>query len=253
MELLLGATQESPVRNLDPRVRLAWFLGNLGLIVAAPTVVWEAFLLVCLLLVQKASGSAFGRLKPLLIFPAVVGTQLILLMGVLQPEGHVLLQIGPVAVYEGGLMAGLHAVLLLTALTLVFLQFIMWSSPEDLTALAVSLRCPHNAAVLIGLTLRFLPIVERDLRGIMEGRRTRGLDLSHAVPLARGLVSILPALLLRQPVRAGRTAMYMEMKGYRLHNTRTLLHRVEFSSHDWIAVTAVIIWTAALAAGMSWL
>jgi energy-coupling factor transport system permease protein len=239
MRLLLGYSGDSIVHRLDPRVKLAWLVGNLALVFLARD---AKTILMGLGLVVAATASARIPLKtfvPLLKVIGVIGFQIIILQGLLQDHGSVVLELGPLSLYSGGLLIGLRGVLLLIILCALCLQFIMWTSSEDLTLLFVKLGLSHSCAALVGLALRFFPLIERDLHAIFESHQARGLDLDSTWKKAKALPRVILPLILRTLRRSREVAISMEMKGYRRYPTRTLLKTLALSNVDCLALVGI--------------
>ncbi len=239
MQLLVNYKRDSAIRRLDPRVKMLWVTGNALLVASFPDpniVVWTF----CLVLVSmRLAGVSLRDLFPFLKIMAVIGIQLTLLQGLLRVEGSPVLHLGPATLYGGGLVRGVVGMLTLTSLSLLFLQFIMCTTPEEITLMLVKFRFPPSSAVLVGLALRFLPLLERDLREIYESQESRGLALTTTWQKAKGIVTVILPLILRTLRRAREIALTMELKGYRLHRERTCLDSLSFGKQDWLATTAI--------------
>ncbi len=203
-------------------------------------------ILVMILLTSTLARIHLSIFLPLLKIMVIVGIQFVLLQGVFRPQGAVIIQLGSLKLYLGGLLIGVEGMLMLLTLTLLCLQFLTWSSPEELTLLMVKLRIPHKYAVLIGLTLRFIPTVEKDLSAIKEGQQCRGLELKTIRQKTRGLISIALPLILRTLKRTHDVALSMELKGYTLFLRRTMLRTLEFSKTDYFFLVVCLFYFAAI-------
>jgi energy-coupling factor transport system permease protein len=110
----------------------------------------------------------------------------------------------------------------------------------------VKLRVPHKYAVLTGLTLRFIPTVEKDLSSIKESQQCRGLELKTIRQKTRGLISIALPLILRTLKRTHDVALSMELTGYTLLSRRTMLRTLELSSIDYFYLAVCLFYFAAI-------
>jgi len=236
MRLLLGHSGDSPIHRLDPRIKLLWLLGNVVLSVTCQSAWMLTWVLASVCLATSVARISLREFLPLLKVMTVMGIQIILLQGLIRQEGPILIEFGALRVFAGGLLVGLRGVALLLIMTLLFLQFVMWTSPGELTLLLVTLGLSHRYAVLVGMALRFVPIVERDLRAILEGQQSRGLPLDSTLQIAKGLLWITVPLILRTLRRAHEVAMSMELKGFSLHHRRTYLNNLRFSQVDALAL-----------------
>jgi energy-coupling factor transport system permease protein len=157
----------------------------------------------------------------------------------LRTDGAPVFHVGPAIFYSEGLILGAMGVLTLTTLSLLFLQFIMCTTPEEMTLMMVKCRLPASSAVLVGLALRFLPLLERDLREIYESQESRGIALTTTWQKAKGIVTVILPLILRTLRRTHEVSLTMELKGFRLHDTRTFLEDLSLRSTDWFAVAVI--------------
>jgi len=239
MKLLLGHSTNSLIHGLDPRVKLVWMACNLLLIVICQKIWLLSLNLVLILVMTVWSGISLKKFSPLLKIMLVIGLQFIILQGFLGQQGTVICRIAFFKIYWGGILMGMKGILVLLTLMLLCLQFVMWTSPEDLTLLLVKLHLPHKYAALVGLALRFLPILEKDLEAIYESQQSRGLELTTTWQKAKGLLPVALPLILRALKRAQEAALSMELKGYTLYPERTFLKTLRFSKIDCLICSAL--------------
>jgi energy-coupling factor transport system permease protein len=244
MRLFVGHIKDSVISRLDPRVKALWLAGNAILTICGLSpglVAWNFFVV---LITIRLAGISLRDLLPFLKIMAVIGIQLILLQGLLRTDGAPVFHVGPAIFYSDGLILGAMGVLTLTTLSLLFLQFIMCTTPEEMTLMMVKCRLPASSAVLVGLALRFLPLLERDLREIYESQESRGIALTTTWQKAKGIVTVILPLILRTLRRAHEVSLTMELKGFRLHGIRTFLEDLFLSKSDWWAVAVMGVYFA---------
>lgn len=242
MKLLLGYNEgNSLIHKLDPRVKLLWLVANvIFLLMFSDT----RFLIMCFLLILLTTHLSKISLKvylPMLKVMAIIGIQFMLLEGFLIHEGRVLFQVGPFPFYLGGVFIGLNGILRLICLAFSFLQFLMWTCPQELTLLTVKLGLPHKYAILTGMTLYFLPIIEKDLKEIYESQQSRGLELSSIFQKIKALFPVIMPLILRSLKRTKEVALSMELKGYTRYSTRSFLGSISLKSTDYMASCIIIL------------
>ncbi|AFM27533.1 energy-coupling factor transporter transmembrane component T family protein [Desulfomonile tiedjei] len=239
MQLLVSYSRDSAISRLDPRVKILWLIGNAIFTVwglSPGLVAWNFFVV---LFTIRLAGISLRNLLPFLKIMAVIGIQLILLQGLLRTQGSPVFHLGPATFYSEGLLLGAMGVLTLTSLSLLFLQFIMCTTPEEMTLLMINCRLPASSAVLVGLAFRFLPLLERDLREIHESQESRGIALTTTWQKAKGIVTVILPLILRTLRRTHEVSLTMELKGFRLHDTRTFLEDLSFRRTDRLAAAAI--------------
>ncbi|HHT62245.1 MAG: energy-coupling factor transporter transmembrane component T family protein [Bacillota bacterium] len=236
MQLFLGEINENSfIHRLDPRIKLLWLMGNLSFVLFLQESRILLFSLVLVFFTNKLAGIPFRRLNILIKILLVLGIQIIILQALLYHHGAVVGKFLGLKVYMGGILLGIHSFLILVNLAMFSLQFTMWTSPEDLTLLLTKFHLPSRYAVLVGLALRFLPIMEKDLAAIYESQQSRGLELNTFFQKVKGLMPIMLPLILRALKRGNEVALSMELKGYTFHDQRTFLRSIAFSKLDYCA------------------
>lgn len=241
MKLFLGyKNNNSLIHRLDPRIKLFWLMGNLCFVIFQQEI-WSlliSFLLV--LLINRLAKIPMSDFSTFLKIISLIGIQIIILQGLLSQQGAILGQILGFNIYLGGILLGIKSFLILLNLTMLCLQFTIYTSPEDLTLLLIKFHLPPKYAVLVGLALHFLPIMEKDLAEIYESQQARGLELSTLRQKVTGLMPVILPLILRALKRSEEVALSMELKGYTLHHERTLLHTIAFFPLDYRAGAIII-------------
>jgi energy-coupling factor transport system permease protein len=234
------------INKLDPHVKLFWVLGGLGLTVWG--IYHDTLIPLCALLVLMGTicvllQASFGRILLILKVSAVIGIQLIVLQGFFHQVGAVMLSVGPVKLYSGRILLGFRNILTLLCLMLLFVQFFISTHPGEIRQLLEKWRVPGKYAILVELSVRFIPLLKHDLKSIYESQASRGLELTGFFQKVRGLPPIMIPLILRSLRRAEKIAFAMELKGFALHPQTTSLHKLRFTDSDrWGMLGAVLLY-----------
>ncbi len=228
------------LRWLDPRTRLVW-LGVLLVVAATTREVGLLLAMVVLVLVTSWAGGIEWRSFAVASESTLgLGIGVVLLQGVVGAEGAVLLRVGPLYLHTGGLALGVVVVLRLYVVLLAWLQFFLVLEPGELALLLVRLGLPYRYALLAGLALRFLPVLERELAGIFAAQEVRGLELGGPIRKALAFGPVLLPLCLRALRRANEVALALELRAFGLRPRRTFLRTISYQTRDYI-VTAVAL------------
>jgi len=251
-EALQYRPDDSPVHRLDARTKiLVTMLSIAGVLLALHPVGYLA--LVALLVVATVAG----RISPALLWRAFSLLLVLLAVGMI---GTAILIPGPVAYHLGPLRltrTGLDLALRGGASTVVILYtgaLLTMTTPP--TALGNGLlwylnplrrlRVPvDDIAVMVGLGLAFLPLLQQELQRILLAQRARGSDLRRGSLESRliAALNILPPLLAGNLRRAEELAVAMEARGYVPGAPRTLLHGGHFGPADGVAILLALIAT----------
>jgi energy-coupling factor transport system permease protein len=225
--------------TLDPRTKLTWMaaVSIVGLTAATPVV--PALLTVGSLIAARAAGLNLRAFQLLMVAIGALVIPVLAIQVLFRPTGTRLLQVGPVDLTSGALDVTAQVVLGLLCLSSAFLEFVLWTHPMDLAQVLVRFGVKYRYAMLLGLALRFFPVLEQELNAIMDAQAARGLENQGFWTRGMGIVFILVPFCLRSIRRSGEIALAMELRGYGYSTTRTFLHRVAFRPTD-LAVTGAI-------------
>jgi energy-coupling factor transport system permease protein len=189
------------------------------------------FLLIAMALIYLAFGYGWVLLKCLLVF-----VPLGLLVGFIS----YLLAGQEIAAWQ---MAGRILLLGLCAVPTISMQ------PIFLTRSLAGLHCPRTLTLGMLVTIRFFPILIREMRQILEAMRTRGVRVTmnplvlyraFLIPLTMRLVGISEIL-----------SLSIETRAFDLHGAEQTIYRpVRFTIRDGIFCTLMIVCVVGMIAGV---
>ncbi|WP_088006778.1 energy-coupling factor transporter transmembrane component T family protein [Indiicoccus explosivorum] len=248
---------DSFVHQLDPRAKILFVFLFIAVVFIANNAVTYALLLAFTLLVIVLSKIRLyfliNGLKPVLIL--LIFTFLLHIF--FTREGDVLLEIGFIEVYEEGLRQGIF--ISIRFLVLVFITSILTltTSPISITDGTEVLLHPfkrlklpvHELALMMSISLRFIPTLMDETGKILKAQTARGSDISSG-PLKERLRAVTPLLIplfVSAFKRAEDLATAMEVRGYRGGEGRTRYRQLEWAGRD----TAVLL-VLAVFAGLLW-
>jgi energy-coupling factor transport system permease protein len=219
------------VHRLDPRVKALWLLT--GLLYIFTTRDWRVLLALVGANLALAASADFSLrvfwpvLRVLLLFGVVL-----LAFQLLFQSGPVLFALGPIQLHTAGFAVARQAWLRLANLSLLGVEFMMWTHPTDIALMWVSLGMPYRYALLGGLALRFFPVLQREVTRIFEAQQVRGQALETPWQRIRGLVATLLPLVLRVLRRTNEIALSMELRAFGYAPTRTYLRQIRLKALD---------------------
>jgi len=248
-EALQYAPGDSPLHRLDARSKLLVMIILIaGVIIAAHPRGYVAILL--LLAVATVAGhielARIRRAFGLLLVIIAVGA---ILVAILTP-GKAVAMLGPFRVTGTGLDLALRG----AAQTIVILYtgalVVITTAPTVLGNGLVwymhplrRLRVPvDEIAVMVGIGLAFLPLLQQELQRILLAQRARGADFRRGTLESRivSALNILPPLLASNLRRAEELAVAMESRGYVPGAPRTLLNAGRFGPADAVAIVLAL-------------
>ncbi|TYR78550.1 energy-coupling factor transporter transmembrane protein EcfT [Priestia megaterium] len=171
-------------------------------------------------------------------------------------EGPVLLELGWLSIHEGGLIQGIFIsfrffflILITTMLTLTTTPIQVTDGMESLLNPLKRLKFPvHELALMMSISLRFIPTLMDETDKIIKAQTARGVDFSSG-PITDRLKSIVPLLVplfIGSFKRAEELAIAMEARGYRGGEGRTKYRKLQWHFPD----TVMLLLLAALAASL---
>lgn len=247
---------DSFVHKLDPRSKLLFVFAFIIIVFLANNPVTYAVLFVFTLLVIFVSRIKLyfliNGLKPVIILMAFT----FLLHIFFTKEGELLYHWKFISIYEEGLKQGIF--ISIRFLVLVFMTSILTltTSPISITdGLEVllnpfkKLKLPvHELALMMSISLRFIPTLMDETDKIMKAQMARGSDLSTG-PIkerVKAVVPLLVPLFVSAFKRAEDLATAMEVRGYRGGEGRTRYRQLKWDSKDTLAILLLVVMTALL-------
>lgn len=239
------AFQDTFFHRLDPRTKLTWLAALLVLCFATSQIPLLVGLIVAILGLCRAARLDLQSFVPLTRIVASMAVGVALIQTTFHAEGDILFHLGPANFYPRGLWLAVEVMLRLYAIILLFQQFLMWTHPTDLALLLVKAKLPYKYAMLLGLTLRFFPVLEQELGNIFEAQEARGVELQGSLRRALAFVPIVLPFCLRTLRRANEVALAMELRGYGFRPRRTFLRTIRYRPVDYALTAGIMLGMAA--------
>lgn len=242
------------VHKLDPRSKLSFvFLFIIGVFLANNTVTYAVLLGFTLLVILSSRIRLyflFNGLKPILFL--IIFT---LLMHIFfTKEGALLVDWKFIKIYEEGLRQGIFIsirflvlVLLTSILTLTTSPISITDGMEDLLGPFKRFKLPvHELALMMSISLRFIPTLMDETDKILKAQLARGSDISTGSikQRIRAVIPLLVPLFVSAFKRAEDLAVAMEVRGYRGGEGRTRYRQLKWHWRD----TTIMVLLAALVA-----
>ncbi|MFD1207121.1 MULTISPECIES: energy-coupling factor transporter transmembrane protein EcfT [Sporosarcina] len=249
---------DSFVHRLDPRSKLIFvFLFIVAVFLANNTatyVILLAFTLIVILSSRIRPYFLFNGLKPILFL--IIFT--LLMHIIFTKEGALVFEWKFIRIYEEGIRQGIYIsvrflvlVLITTVLTLTTSPISITDGMETLLNPLKRLKLPvHELALMMSISLRFIPTLMDETDKIMKAQLARGSDLTSGTMKERikAVVPLLVPLFVSAFKRAEDLAIAMEVRGYRGGEGRTRYRQLQWGWRD----TLILFVFAALVAALFW-
>ena len=247
---------DSVVHRLDPRSKLLFVFAFIVIVFLANNAITYALLLAftlgVILLSRIKLYFLINGLKPVIFL--MVFTFLIHIL--FTREGAVLVDLGFLKIYEEGLKQGVF--ISVRFLVLVFMTSVLTltTSPISITDGVETLLNPlkkvklpvHELALMMSISLRFIPTLMDETDKIMKAQMARGSDLSAGSLKDRlkAVVPLLVPLFVSAFKRAEDLATAMEVRGYRGGEGRTRYRQLKWDLGDTLAIASLVVMVALL-------
>ncbi|MFP3726123.1 energy-coupling factor transporter transmembrane component T family protein [Priestia filamentosa] len=247
---------DSFIHRMDPRAKLIIVFLYVAVIFLANNIVSYSiiglFAILSVLVSRVPIYFIIKGLKPILFI--IIFTFLLHIF--MTREGEVIANIGFLKIYEGGVIQGIYIslrflflILLTTLLTLTTTPIEVTDGMETLLHPLKKVRFPvHELALMMSISLRFIPTLMDETDKILKAQTARGVDFSSG-PLKDRLKAVVPLLIplfISAFKRAEELATAMEARGYQGGEGRTKYRQLSWGSIDTMALVIFVIVAAAL-------
>ncbi|MCG3420891.1 energy-coupling factor transporter transmembrane component T family protein [Oceanobacillus jordanicus] len=165
-------------------------------------------------------------------------------------EGTVWLEIYSFQIYSGGVFQGIAISLRFFLLILITSLLTLTTTPIEITDAIEDMLHPlkkvkfpvHELALMMSISLRFIPTLMQETEKISKAQASRGVDFrtGSIKDRAKAVVPLLIPLFVSAFKRAEELAMAMEARGYKGGEGRTKLRELKINARD-IAVYLLFI------------
>jgi energy-coupling factor transport system permease protein len=247
---------DSFIHRMDPRSKLLLvFLFVCIVFLANNTITYlllGIFTIFMLTLSKVPFRFLYAGLKPVIFL--VIFTLTLHLF--LTKEGNLLFKLGWVEIYDEGLRQGIfislrffYLILITSLLTLTTTPIEITDGLETLLEPLKKIKFPvHEMALMMSISLRFIPTLMQETDKIMKAQMARGVEFSSG-PIKERLKAIVPLLIplfVSSFKRAEELAIAMEARGYRGGEGRTKYRELTWSYIDTLILALMAILTILL-------
>jgi energy-coupling factor transport system permease protein len=231
------------VHKLNPLVKILFsiFVIIAGVINGDPLVLILLMgIPIVALMVAGMTKDVINQGKMLLVVFAVL-----ILITVLTVRSGEMYSIGGIglATYDG-FLAGILISLRLGAMFFAFLLLVTTTRPGDLVNTLVSrLHFPMDYALMIMITMRFIPTLQVEARKISEAQAVRGFKPAGLSDMSRIIGPTITPLLSNSIGRAGSLGHVIELRGYR-SSSKIKFTEIPLQLKDYLSIAGIFLLTA---------
>lgn len=241
---------ESFIHRMDPRSKLLFVFFFVFAVFLANNVVTYGILLGLTLLIIAASRIRLyfllNGLKPILFL--IIFTFLMHIL--FTREGALVVDWKVIKIYEEGLRQGIFISLRFLILVLITSILTLTTSPISITDGMEDLLNPlnffklpvHELALMMSISLRFIPTLMDETDRILKAQLARGSDISSGTMKERiqAVIPLLVPLFISAFKRAEDLAVAMEVRGYRGGEGRTRYRQLTWGFRDTVGMLLLL-------------
>ena len=231
---------DTPVHKLNPMVKILFsvFVIVAGIINADPLVLILLMgIPIVALMTAGMTKDVINQGKMLLVVFGIL--ILITVLTVRSGEMYSLGGIG-LATYDG-FLAGVLISLRLGAMFFSFLLLVTTTRPGDLVNTLVSrMHFPMDYALMIMITMRFIPTLQVEARKISEAQAVRGFKPAGLSDMSRIIGPTITPLLSNSIGRAGSLGHVIELRGYR-SSSKIKFTEIPLKKKDYACIAGIIV------------
>lgn len=247
---------DSFIHRLDPRTKITIIFFYVFIVFFANNVISYsiliAFALTCMLTSKVPVRFIMKGLTP--VWFLIIFTFILHLF--VTREGTIVFEWGFLTFYSGGIIQGLAISIRFFLLILVTSLLTLTTTPLEITDGIEDMLHPlkrfkfpvHELALMMSISLRFIPTLMQETDKISKAQASRGVDFRTG-PIRERIKAIVPLLVplfISAFKRAEDLAMAMEARGYQGGDNRSKLRELKVTKRDAVAYVIFIIAVAAL-------
>ncbi|SDG66235.1 energy-coupling factor transporter transmembrane component T family protein [Desulfosporosinus hippei] len=227
--------------KLDPRTKLAWYVLMINFSLISGTAVQLSIVLLVEVMASLILMGSLKRYKAMIVILLLLGLQILVVQLIFCREGVLIYQWGILKIYSQALPLAITGILKAGIIVLASMHFFTSSSPQEFTLMLIKFKIPYRFAMLVGLSVRFLPLMKAEYISIIDSQRARGLRMESAWDNLKGIFPTFLPFLYRSVRRATETALAMELRGYGRTKTRTFTSSLELRTYDVVLISGMLM------------
>ncbi|MFT8318438.1 MAG: energy-coupling factor transporter transmembrane component T [Sporolactobacillus sp.] len=247
---------DSYVHRLDPRAKLLSLFLLVIIVFLANS--WLSY---GLLILFSLVGIMASKLPFTFIYKGLKSVFIIVILTFLlnlffTGGGPLLVRWGWLHIYQNGLIQSFFISIRILVIIVMTTLLTLTTSPIQITDGLESMLNPlkkiklpvHEFALMMSISLRFIPTLLEETEKIIKAQAARGSDFTSG-PLKERIKAIVPLLVplfVSAFKRAEDLAMAMEARGYHGDEGRTKLHQLNWGGRDSVLLIVVVLLTALL-------
>lgn len=227
--------------KLDPRTKLVWYVLMIYFSLSSQTAVQLGLVLLVSIMASLILTGSLKQYKIMIMIMLLLGLQILIVQLIFCREGVLIYQWGILKIYSEALPLAITGILKAILIFFASMQFFTSASPQDFTLMLMKFKIPYRFAMLVGLSVRFLPLMKAEYVSIIDSQRTRGLKMESVWDNLKAIIPTFLPFLYRAVRRSTETALAMELRGYGRSKTRTFSSNLTIKHYDIALISGMFL------------
>jgi len=229
------------IEKIDPRTKLVWCLTLILTALFSQNLILEIGMIALVMITDCIFSNHLKKYKILLPIMLLVASQIVVIQLLFCRDGDLLWKWGILSVYTGAIPVAALGISRTAAVTLAAVQFMTWTSAIDAALMLIAWGVPYRYAMLVVMTKRFFPLMQKEYLAISESQSVRGYPSEGIKNRIKNLPLTFMPLLYRTVRHTSDIALAMELKGYGRSKQRTFGKHLHLKSWEMISMTALVL------------
>ncbi|MCQ2609449.1 MAG: energy-coupling factor transporter transmembrane protein EcfT [Lachnospiraceae bacterium] len=243
--------KESLIHSLDPRVKLVWtfvFLISLFISSSVYAYMLAILFLAIIIILSKVPFRFITRGLKSLLFLLLLSV----VFNIFLTPGEIVYSIGSIHITKEGLILSARLAIRLVILVIGSSLLTLTTTPNKLTeglekglSFMKVLKVPvTDIALMMSISLRFIPILVSEVDKIEKAQMSRGADFENGgvIKKAKAMVPLLVPLFVSAFRRASDLAYAMEARCYNDSDKRTKMYPLRYKTIDKISYICIFLY-----------
>jgi energy-coupling factor transport system permease protein len=212
-------------QGIDPFTKLIYLFCSIVAAFAVPTF-WGATLLLLLHLILLAWARELKRAIQTIFGSLLLLISIFVIQGLFNPDNQtLLLTVGPVRVYEEGLLFALTISLRVVNIIAASCVLIMTTSPSRVMESCVRRGLSPKVGYVVTAIIQIIPAMMSSVVRIREAQQSRGMSMDGNVfRRFRSLLPLLGPVVMSSLMTIQDKAMALEVRGFSVKGKKTFFH-----------------------------
>jgi energy-coupling factor transport system permease protein len=229
----LYTDRASIVHDIDPITKLFYILFAILVPIILPSFT-ISFICVGISILLLLVAKVFRKTLPVFGFVLLVLVTVVIIQGMFRPENEtVIFTLGPVIMYEEGLLYALKITLRVINIVGSFMILVLTTKPSDLVESLVRKGLSPRIGYVIISVFQIIPEMVGMMGTIMDAQRARGMETEgNLIVRIKAFLPLLGPVVLGSLINTRERAMALEVRGFNSQAPKTYLYEEKTYVHS---------------------